>query len=117
MVTIYERLNGLIARDVNGDSTLISADEAKELIKTMQELVNAKQDAARWNALINSPFRLFGYAGLNHDNPLIPCNNSGKDGYAHFGCEMWTKHSGWKAGAGKDILIGYADQAIKAQAS
>lgn len=73
-------------------------------------------DAARWNAFINSPFRLLGYAGLEHNDATQPCPKRGQEGFAHFGCEMWTKHSGWEAGAGKDVLIGFADQAIRVQA-
>ncbi len=82
-----------------------------------KELEQLKLDAKRWNAFINSPFRLFGYAGLDHKDPSRPNQDLGKNGYAHFGCEMWTIHRGWKAGAGKDILIGYADQAIRAQSN
>jgi len=79
------------------------------------ELDQLKLDAARWNAFINSPFRLFGFAGLDHDDPKKPSEKTGADGYAHFGCEMWTKHDGWQASTGKDVLIGFADQAIKIQ--
>ncbi len=82
----------------------------------IRRLVELSIDAQRWNALINSPFRLFGYAGLGHDDPTQPCPDHGREGHAHFGCEMWTKHTGHDASQGKDILIGFADQAITAQA-
>lgn len=72
-------------------------------------------DSQRWQAFIRSPFRFFGYAGLDHGTPTLPCKKTGKDGYAHFGCEMWTKHTGYNSNAGREILIGFADQAIKAQ--
>ena len=90
-----------------------SYDSNQELIAKQAEQIKLLQlDSDRWNAFINSPFRLFGYAGLGHDEPNGPCQKTGKNGYAHFGCEMWTKHSGWECGAGKQVLIGFADQAI-----
>ncbi len=73
-----------------------------------------KLDSDRWNAFMNSPIRVLGMAGLDPDDPAQPSEH-GKDGYAHFGCEIWTKHSGYTADR-KDLLIGFADQAIRAQA-
>lgn len=92
-----------------------SYDSNQELITKQAEQIKLLQlDSDRWNAFINSPFRLFGYAGLGHDEPNRPRQKTGENGYAHFGCEMWTKHSGWKHGAGRQVLIGFADQAIVA---
>ena len=96
-------------------SIVETAGLARDLIaKQKKQIEQLQLDSDRWHAFINSPFRLFGYAGLGHEDATQPCPKTGKNGYAHFGCEMWTKHSGWKHGAGKDILIGYADQAITA---
>ena len=102
--------NKLLSKVNGGDNCFANKGDSEE---NMQADLQRELDADRWNALLNSPFRLFGYAGLDHKEPNRPCQKLGKDGYAHFGCEMWTRHSGWKAGDGKDILIGFADQAIK----
>ena len=91
------------------------AIEVVELSKALQELEQLQLDSDRWNALIHSPFRLFGFAGLSSDDPTQPDAHCGKNGYAHFGCEMWTNHDGWDAEIGKAILIGFADQAIRVQ--
>ncbi|WP_415912393.1 hypothetical protein [Neptuniibacter sp. QD37_11] len=79
-----------------------------------EELAQLKLDSARWNAFLKSPIRVLGFAGLQHDDPTQPSEH-GADGYAHFGCEMWTRHSGHKPDS-KDLLIGFADQAIRYQA-
>lgn len=88
--------------------------KGKRIEELEQKIKELELDSARWNALIDSPFRLFGYAGLQRDDATKACQDYGENGYAHFGCEMWTKHSGWEAGSGRDILTGFADQAILA---
>lgn len=102
----------LLLREAKKDC---KSGEVVELELVIEAYNQLNLDSKRWQAFIHSPFRLFGYAGLNHDNPQLPDEGKGFNGYAHFGCEMWTNHSGWKDGAGKDILIGFADQAIKLQ--
>lgn len=81
-----------------------------------EDYAKTQLDADRFNALIVSPFRIIGYAGLQHEDPKLPCPDHGKDGYAHFGCEIWTSHGTKDNEAGKDIITGFADQAIIAQA-
>ena len=89
--------------------------EVVELELVIEAYNQLNLDSKRWQAFIRSPFRLFGYAGLDHGTPTLPCKETGKNGYAHCGCEMWTKHTGYESSKGRDILIGFADQAIKAQ--
>ncbi len=75
-------------------------------------------DAARWRALLRSErIRMIGSAGLKASMP---------NHYAHFGMEIWTKHSrnyspelierlDRENAMGREWLIKYADIAIEAQ--
>ncbi len=65
-----------------------------------------EEDAARWRAFIGSArIRMLGSAGLNGD----------RDGYAHLGLEIWTKHPGDCTADNKlarEWLIKYTDIAM-----
>ncbi len=92
-----------------------SVTELKDKVARLElECDELKIDSGRWHAFLNSPIRVLGWAGLDAKNPTLPSEH-GEGGYAHFGCEIWTKHSGYLADR-KDLLIGFADQAIRAQA-
>lgn len=93
-----------------------AAHEARARILELEKRVEELQlDSDRWNALINAPFRLFGFAGMDCEDPTKACGKYGLEGYAHFGCEMWTTHDGYDSETGKAVLTGFADQAIRAK--
>ena len=115
--THFKRLSPETIKVINKLTCFQNKGDSEANMQADLEYDQLALDSKRWNAFINSPFRLFGYAGLDHKEPNRPDQETGKNGYAHFGCEMWTIHGGREAGAGKDILIGYADQAIKVQSN
>ena len=65
------------------------------------------RDAMRWRAFINTPaIRFFGSAGLKEGRKV--------SGYAHFGAEFWTIHSGRvfsseESVKNRELLTEYAD--------
>lgn len=84
-----------------------------EIRKIAREAKRARNStsAQRWDALLSSPaIRILGHSSV--------IKNPSESGYAHFGMEIWSIHSGRYYGGeqiqqGRDILTAYADIMIR----
>lgn len=84
-----------------------------EIRKIAREAKRARKStsAQRWDALLSSPaIRILGQSNVT--------KNPSESGYAHFGMEIWSIHSGRYYGSeesayGRDVLTAYADIMIK----
>lgn len=86
---------------VEEEDTLRLADPVKEEWRVLVK------DAMRWRAFVSSPaIRFFGSSGLKEERKV--------SGYAHFGAEFWTIHSGRvysseESVTNRKLLTEYAD--------